>query len=198
MTTGTADVPESLPPALRRAVSFFATDTGRRVLWWVLGALLALTFLAFLAVGANRPADPTLAVGAVPGVDEAALRVATPGGGEQVSCVLVADTDDERARGLMEVTDLGEHAGMAFLFEDDTTSGFWMRNTPMPLTIAFYDAEGRFVAADDMEPCADSPDCPSYPPPSRPYRVAIEVPKGQAEALGLVPGSVARVGGACA
>lgn len=64
MTTGTADIPESLPPALRGVLSFFATETGRRVLWWVLGIMLALTFLAFLAVGANRPADPTFAVGA--------------------------------------------------------------------------------------------------------------------------------------
>lgn len=65
MTTGTADVLESLPPALRRPLSFFATDRGRRVLWWVLGIMLALTFLAFLAVGANRPADPTFVVGAL-------------------------------------------------------------------------------------------------------------------------------------
>lgn len=62
MTTGTAGIPESLPPALRGVLSFLATETGRRVLWWVLGIMLALTFLAFLAVGANRPADPTFAV----------------------------------------------------------------------------------------------------------------------------------------
>lgn len=63
MTTGAAEIPESLPPVLGRLLSFLATETGRRVLWWVLGIMVALTFLAFLAVGANRPADPSFVVG---------------------------------------------------------------------------------------------------------------------------------------
>lgn len=168
--------------------------------WWLLSGFVVLVaavgyvVVALLAGGDDDSGERTFAV---PGVDEAALQVATADGRQVVGCVLVADTGDERARGLMEVTDLGDHDGMAFLFGGDTTSGFWMRNTPTPLTIAYYDAEARFVAANDMEPCDDSPRCPSYPPPARPYRVAIEVPKGRAPALGLAPGSVARVGGAC-
>lgn len=164
--------------------------------WWLVGGALVVAAGAavLLSSGGGGGSDRPFAVA---GVDEAALRVTTADGREVVGCVLVADTGDERARGLMEVTDLGEHDGMAFLFEGDTTSGFWMRNTPTPLTIAYYDAAGEFVAANDMEPCEDSPTCPSYPPPSRPYRVAIEVPKGRAPGLGLTPGSVARVGGPC-
>lgn len=169
--------------------------------WWLVGGLTAAAAVAgYLwaspddgSTSAEKPPPPF----AVPRVDEAALRVMTADGRAVVGCVLVAETGEERSRGLMEVTDLGEHDGMAFLFEADTTSGFWMRNTPTPLTIAYYDAAGEFVGANDMEPCEDSPRCPSYPPPSRPYRVAIEVPKGRGPGLGLTPGSVARVGGAC-
>lgn len=168
--------------------------------WWLFGGLAAMAAVAgYLWSSGDEPptAEEPPRPFAVPGVDEAGLRVTTADGREVVGCLLVADTGDERARGLMEVTDLGEHDGMAFLFEGDTTSGFWMRNTPTPLTIAYYDAAGAFVGANDMEPCEDSPRCPSYPPPGRPYRVAIEVPKGRAPSLGLGAGSTARVGGAC-
>lgn len=170
--------------------------SGVRWRWWLLGALVAVAAVAIYVVTTGD--DGAERAFAVPGVDEAALRVTTADGREVVGCVLVADSKNERSRGLMEVTDLGEHDGMAFVFETLTTSGFWMRNTPTPLTIAYYDAEARFVAATDMAPCGDRIDCPSYPPPSRPYRVAIEVPQGRAPALGLTPGSTARVGGACA
>lgn len=171
--------------------------------WWLFGGLGALVLAVAAALllsggdGDGGSEEASTRPFAVPGVDEAALRVTTADGRQVVGCVLVADSDAEQSRGLMEVTDLGEHDGMAFLFENDTTSGFWMRNTPTPLTIAYYDAAGAFVSANDMEPCDDVPTCPSYPAPSRRYRVAIEVPKGRAPGLGLVAGSTARVGGAC-
>lgn len=173
--------------------------SGGRWRWWLLlgvGAVAAIAGYLWAGSDDTPVAEPPRPF-AVAGVDEAALRVTTVDGREVVGCVLVADSRDERSRGLMEVTDLGEHDGMAFLFEGDTTSGFWMRNTPTPLTIAYYDAAGAFVAADDMEPCDDRLDCPVYPAPPRPYRVAIEVPRGRAPGLGLAAGSTARVGGAC-
>jgi uncharacterized protein len=102
-------------------------------------------------------------------------------------CVLVADTFELRARGLMEVTDLGGYHGMIFSFVEDTTSGFWMGNTVMPLSIAFIDATGQVVSTADMEPCPDSVDCPSYEP-GAPYRWALEVHQGGLGEFGLVPG----------
>ncbi|HEX9968649.1 MAG TPA: DUF192 domain-containing protein, partial [Acidimicrobiales bacterium] len=113
------------------------------------------------------------------------------------ACVLVADDTEERRRGLMEVTDLGKHAGMVFLFQADSQNGFWMRNTPMPLTVAYYDAAGRFVSSADMQPCNDTPRCPGYEP-AGPYRTAVEVPRGKAPGHGIGPGSKIAVGGACA
>jgi uncharacterized protein len=63
-----------------------------------------------------------------------------------------------------------------------------MLDTPLPLSIAFFDAGGQFVSATDMEPCPGQAGCPTYPA-ARPYRVAIEVPKGALPGLGIGPGA---------
>lgn len=124
-----------------------------------------------------------------------------PDGVPIVLCVLLAETEDQRARGLMEVTDpdLGGYDGMVFQFPDDVDGGFYMRNTPMPLSIAFVDGDGAVIATEGMEPCPDRDDCPTYPPGRR-YRTALEVPRGGLDDLGLVEGGEARVvvGGECA
>ena len=99
-------------------------------------------------------------------------------------CLLLAQTPEERARGLMEVTDLAGYPGMLFAFPADSEGGFWMRNTPTPLSIAYLDASGALVSTADMAPCDDVPTCPSYPA-SGPYRYTVEVPQGELEALGL-------------
>ncbi len=108
--------------------------------------------------------------------------------GVLVQCVLVADTNDLRQRGLSGVPDTGGHAGMIFAFAEDTTGSFWMANTHMPLTIAFIDSSGRPVSVLDMEPCPDAVDCPSYFP-DEPYRWALEVPQGQLAQFGLSDGA---------
>ena len=77
----------------------------------------------------------------------------------------------------MEVTDLQGYSGMAFVYEEDVQNAFYMRNTPMPLSIAWIAADGSVVTITDMEPCEDRDGCPSYAP-SGPYRYAIEVPQG--------------------
>jgi uncharacterized protein len=97
----------------------------------------------------------------------------------------------------MEVTDLGGYEGMVFVFDADTDGGFWMRNTPTPLSIAWFDAAGEFVSATDMAPCPDDEsDCPVYPPEGT-YRFAIEVFQGDLDGLGAGPGSRLRLGGEC-
>lgn len=101
-------------------------------------------------------------------------------------CVWLADTPERRQRGLMEVTDLGEgKAGMVFAFDEPATGGFWMRNTPMPLSIAFVAGDGRVVSTADMDPCGDRTDCPSYGA-AGPYRWALEVPRGGLARLGVL------------
>jgi uncharacterized membrane protein (UPF0127 family) len=87
----------------------------------------------------------------------------------------------------MEVTDpgLGGHAGMLFAFEGDSRGGFWMRNTRLPLSIAYLREDGTTVSTADMAPCPDSaPTCPTYDA-AGPYRYAIEVPLGRLGQLGI-------------
>lgn len=95
----------------------------------------------------------------------------------------VADTPDLRSRGLMAVEDLGDLEGMLFTWGGETSSSaFTMRNTLIPLDIAFFDQEGGLVGNFSMVPC-DTADCPVYPP-SGPYAYAIEVPAGRFANLG--------------
>jgi uncharacterized membrane protein (UPF0127 family) len=105
-------------------------------------------------------------------------------------CLWTAKTALQRQRGLMDVTDLGVADGMAFVYDDPTNGQFWMRDTPMPLSIAFFAAGGRFVSAADMEPCLTGPpdDCARYSA-TGPYVTAIEVPQGGLGDLGIGPGS---------
>ena len=132
------------------------------------------------------------------GFGEVALVVVEPDGTRHVLCVMTAEDAAQRARGLMEVTDesLGGYDGMLFLFPVDSTGGFWMRNTPMPLSIAYLSADGEIVSTTDMEPCEDSPECPSYPAGGS-YRMALEVPRGRLDDVGVVPGATVRREGDC-
>jgi uncharacterized protein len=77
--------------------------------------------------------------------------------------VEIADSDAERRRGLMDRISLGADRGMVFLFEGPTDDGFWMKDTLIPLSIAFWDGEERIVAMLDMQPCRASP-CQVYSP----------------------------------
>jgi uncharacterized membrane protein (UPF0127 family) len=99
---------------------------------------------------------------------------------------LIADTEAERGLGLMNQTDIGGYNGMLFVFDEDTQGEFYMKNTLIPLTIIFFDAQGRYVSEADMEPCTSDP-CELYGA-TGPYRYAFEVEKGDAPILGVRPG----------
>ena len=125
-----------------------------------------------------------------PGFGEGVLGVTGPSG-TRVWPVLVADTPQSRQRGLMGVADfatLGGYAAMVFIFEDDTSGAFWMRDTPLPLRITFVSANGSVVSGADMVPClapTPSEDCAHYHPDG-PYRIAIEHPLDPAFDIGLM------------
>ncbi|NNE12277.1 MAG: hypothetical protein HKN41_08550 [Ilumatobacter sp.] len=103
-------------------------------------------------------------------------------------CVWLATDADQRARGLMQVTDLGGPVGMAFVYPSPHTGTFWMKDTRLPLSIAYFSPEGDFVEAYDMEPCRLGDQCPKYRTPVD-FLVAVEVPQGTLADLGLLPGS---------
>ena len=135
----------------------------------------------------------------IPAFDEVGDEVTNDAGEVLEWCLLLAAAAEQYTQGLMSVVDLGEYAGMLFDFPADTNGGFWMRDTPMPLSIAYLDAEGAIVSTADMDPCLDLGDqCLTYPPVGL-YNDTVEVPQGGLEALGL-DGPAARLtqSGACA
>ena len=87
--------------------------------------------------------------------------------------VEVAKTEEERSRGLMERASLGKDEGMLFIFEAEGIHGFWMKNTLLPLSIAFIDKEGNIVQITDMEPRTLS----VHDPP-KPVLYALEMNRG--------------------
>lgn len=90
--------------------------------------------------------------------------------------VEIARTEEEIAFGLMYRKELEENSGMLFIFPESTKSGFWMKNTHIPLSIAFIDEKGVIVDKKDMEPCKRKK-CPHYYS-KYPYQLALEVNKG--------------------
>lgn len=117
--------------------------------------------------------------------DGPVVRIPTSGGEEVVVRVEIADDDDERARGLMGRRSLPEDAGMLFVYGRERQLSFWMRNTYIPLSIAFADSDGRIVDLQDMEPLDDEP--PSYVS-AEPARYALEVNRGFFEERGVEVG----------
>jgi uncharacterized membrane protein (UPF0127 family) len=129
----------------------------------------------------------------LPGFGEVEVEVQRVDGEVVSWCLLLAETSAQTRRGLMEVTDpgLGGYDGMLFRFEAEHDGGFYMRNTPQPLSIVYLDEDGDVVSITRMEPCPDEPGCPTYPAEG-PFRRTIEVPveAGGVEGLGIVPGAV--------
>ena len=136
------------------------------------------------ATGRDTPRD--LVPPLHPSVDDYGEAVLEIDGTELA--VLVADTPEERRHGLMEVPELPDGVGMLFVYPEDRTGGFWMKNTLVPLSIAFVAADGTVLEILDMEPCPSGEACPSYRPDS-PYRYAVEVPQGWFDDEGIAAGA---------
>jgi uncharacterized membrane protein (UPF0127 family) len=92
----------------------------------------------------------------------------------------VAGDVDSRARGLMFRERLGPNEGMLFVFEQPSTQCFWMRNTLVPLTIAFLADDGRIVNTADMEPKSEASHCSAEG-----VRFALEMERGWFAKRGL-------------
>ena len=111
-----------------------------------------------------------------------------PAEGDPVTVRLeVAADPATRARGLMGRRRVPEGTGMVFLYPGDVAEAYWMKNTLVPLSIAFVAADGRVVSVAEMTPCTADP-CPSYPP-AGPYRYAVELAAGSFGAAGVGPGA---------
>ena len=177
-TTTAIDVSTSAPPTTPQSAATAPTAT---------------TVPAPSSPVVTTTAPTTVAAGAVvpQGFEQVAATVTAADGTVCELCLWLAETGDQRALGLMYVTDLGGPDGMVFRYDSPTTAAFWMQNTVMPLSIAFFDQGGAYLDAFDMAPCAADP-CPTYPTPAN-FTDAIEVPQGMLDELSMTPGSVLAV-----
>jgi len=89
----------------------------------------------------------------------------------------------------MGVTDLPANHGMAFVWEAPTDASFWMKDTLIPLSIAFVDESGRILTIEEMHPCAADP-CDTYESSGR-YVMAIEANAGWYDTHGIKVGDQA-------
>jgi len=117
------------------------------------------------------------------------VRIGTSDGSVEVE-VEVADDMNEMQKGLMGRTALAEDAGMLFVYPEERELSFWMRDTLIPLSIAFMDAEGRIVDIQDMKALDDRP--PHYTS-AEPARYALEVNVGFFEERGVEVGDRAKL-----
>ena len=100
---------------------------------------------------------------------------------------LAADFNN-RARGLMFRASMPQNAGMLFIFDEAGAQCMWMKNTLIPLSVAFIDDAGSIINIADMQPQTENSHCAS-----RPARYALEMNRGWFAARGIKPGS--RIGG---
>jgi hypothetical protein len=133
----------------------------------ILGVQVAVMLVALMAGCATRLPRVTLHVGAQSIVSE------------------VARSEAERERGLMGRKSLGPREGMIFVFDRDERLSFWMKNTPLPLSIAFLSVEGRVTQIEDMEPFSERVIRSRLS-----VRYALEMRKGAFAEMGVSEGDV--------
>lgn len=133
------------------------------------GAALAGLILWTHSAWAQQPALPMTALNA----------------GIHVIQAEVAATPATRAQGLMLRKAMAPGAGMLFVFDEPATHCMWMKNTLIPLSVAFIDERGQIVNIADMQPLDETSHCAS-----RPARYALEMNQGWFKKRGIDRGAV--------
>lgn len=99
----------------------------------------------------------------------------------------VVNTQEARMRGLMQRRAMPAQRGMLFVFDADARHCMWMKNTLMPLSVAFLDAEGRIINVEEMQPQTENNHCAA-----KPARYALEMNAGWFKSRGFGPGVTLR------
>jgi uncharacterized membrane protein (UPF0127 family) len=102
--------------------------------------------------------------------------------------VEVVRTEGEKSRGLMFREKLGADQGMLFVYEKEEFLTFWMKNTPLPLSIAFIDRKGKIVDIQDMEPFSLRTHTSA-----RPARYALEMNRNWFQKNGIKVGDAVKM-----
>jgi uncharacterized membrane protein (UPF0127 family) len=115
------------------------------------------------------------------------LAMVELGAGMHVIRAEVADNFSSRMQGLMRRTSLPQNGGMLFVFDEESTHCMWMKNTLIPLSVAFLDARGAIINIADMEPHSEQSHCAA-----RPARYALEMTQGWFAQRGIRAGAPLR------
>ena len=148
-------------------------ERGHRTSWCSLGVLIFLYFL--FSCSAQKLPVQELAIER-DGIEIAGVKAE------------IARTQEERNRGLMFRKELPDGEGMLFIYERDEVLSFWMKNTGVPLSIAFITSDGRIVEVKDMYPYDENSVLSS-----RSVRYALEVPQGWFSRAGVQSGDVVKI-----
>jgi uncharacterized membrane protein (UPF0127 family) len=103
--------------------------------------------------------------------------------GEHQLQVYVARGEEERAQGLMFRRDMPENEGMLFVCDECAVQKFWMKDTPLPLSIAFIEEDGTILKIADLEPHDLDGESSEHP-----VRYILEVNQGWFDERGIEPG----------
>lgn len=117
--------------------------------------------------------------GPQPVLPSAELRI----GGKKIAAE-IADDEQERATGLMFRESLATDSGMLFVMDQDGPVGFWMKNTKLPLTVAYLDARGTIMELHDLRPFDET----TVPSRFRNITFALEMPQGWFSKNNIWPG----------
>jgi uncharacterized membrane protein (UPF0127 family) len=130
-------------------------------------AALLLFALQALAQDAAQPRLPTVRLGA----------------GMHAITAEVASSPVQQATGLMHRRQMAQHEGMLFVYDEPGVHCFYMRNTVLPLSVAFIGDDGTIVHLDDMQPLTLESHCPP-----RPVRFVLEMNQGWFAKRNVKPG----------
>jgi uncharacterized membrane protein (UPF0127 family) len=137
-------------------------------------AVLALVgFVGLVSLGAQAQSGPQ------PKLPTTPLTI-----GIHVVQAELAVTPEQQATGMMFRTSMGTNEGMLFVNDDAGVRCFWMRNTLVPLSIAFIADDGTIVNTADMEPRSEKSHCSAQP-----VRFALEMNLGWFAKRGIKPGA---------
>ena len=148
------------------------TSAGRK------GSVIAAAAIAFATAALPLPASAQQQTGPQPKLPTTQLSA-----GIHIIRAEVADTDATRRDGLMFRRELPGNDGMLFVFDRPDVQCFWMRNTLLPLSIAFIADDGTIVNIEDMAPQTDDAHCSK-----KPVRYALEMAQGWYESHGMKAG----------
>ncbi len=147
-----------------------------------------MNFLSHRTKGALLGCAALLAAGCLPALAQQTptdMPVTTLNVGINAIHAEVASNDPDRERGLMFRTALGSNQGMVFLFDRADMECMWMKNTLIPLSVAFMDDNGKILNIEDMQPKTENNHCAKAP-----ARYALEMNLGWFTAHGVKPGVV--------